>query len=284
MKRPIFLALLALSMLVPAFARASDLVIGSGSEQGYYHEVATRLATVLRSEYETVTEVVPSNGSLENLKNLVDPASSVSLGLVQADALRFYLRNRKDATQKLEVLTSIGRECAFLVAGRQGRVREFADLKSPKILLALPAEQSGARVTFASMKNLDPALGKAGLLGLTALEALLGIKSGAVDAALFVQRPRAVPPLEIVLENQDLYQFVSIPAGEVPNAKLPDGSPVYTFGNVKLGFGKNFSASVDTVCTRGLLIGSKSKLSVPNRDLVARALVASGRYILPGTR
>jgi TRAP-type uncharacterized transport system substrate-binding protein len=276
------IALLLISWV--ATAEAELLVISSGFGDGYYHEVATRLATVLRTQYETVAEVHESNGSLENLGRLMDPAAPVSLALVQADALAFYTHKQPRAATELEVLSDIGRECAFLVAAHGGSVSSFGDLRNPETTLALPIEQSGARVTFAAMKELDAGLRRAQLVKFPGIEALLHLQSGIVDAVLFVQRPRAVPPIEIVLENQNVYRFISIPPTDLPNTVLSNGDPAYTYESVELGFARNFSAKVDTVCTRGLLVGSLAKLTPAARDTISRALVGSGRYILPGAR
>jgi TRAP-type uncharacterized transport system substrate-binding protein len=278
------LAALATAMLFSGGAHAERIVISSGLSSGYYHEVADRLSTVLLIEYQTTADVVASNGSLENLGHLTDPNSEVNLALVQSDALHVYSRKRPDLADELVFLTDIGRECAFIVSSAHGSIRTLADLRSKKATLAIPTEQSGARVTFAAMKHFDPALRQTTVTSLGALESLLAIKTGRIDAALFVQRPRAVPPIEIVLENQDTYRFASVPSDSLPKAKLQDDRPVYSFETVKVGFGRNFSASVETICTRGLLIGSRTKLSEASRELIARALISSGRYVLPGTR
>lgn len=283
------IALLSLLVATSQATAAGGIVISSGSEAGYYDAVAGRLLVVLDREPGVPPEMHNSEGSLQNLERLFDPASPVNVGLTQSDALKSYLDAHAGASaDDLAFLADIGRECAFVVTSTEGGVQSMGELKAGDgHRIAIPTEQSGAGATFEVLQGLDPAFERMQVVRIRSLEALLQLRSGGsrnVDAAFFVQRPRAVPPIEIVLENQKTFRFVPIRKDDVPGTTLPDGRPVYRFETVKLGFGKDFSATVDTMCTHGLLVGSKSKLSGEQIDTLMRALASSGSYILPGRR
>ena len=285
--------LVSLLVFLPAIhfanpASARGYVLSSGAKGGYYHGVASRLVTLLSQEILAARNET-SAGSLENLTLLADARSPVNVVLAQADAVRFYLDEHPEFAEELVVLDDLGSECVALITKTKGGIENAADLKTGSFgALVLPSAGSGAAVTLEYMSRMDPAYRQSPVAHREPMEAMLQMRMPGgekIAAVMLVKRPRTLTPeFEIVLENQEDFRVAPIRPKDVKNGQLPDGSPVYTFGNVKLGFGKNFSASVDTVCTRGLLIGSRSKLSAQSRDLVSRALVGSGRYILPGTR
>ena len=111
---------------------------------------------------------------------------------------------------------------------------------------------SGAAVTFATMRELAPPLQSASMVS--------------TKAALIVQRPNArSQPVKVLLDNPDHYRIASVTEADVGNAQLPDGSVVYSFERVKLG--KAAALEAETLCTRGLLLASKEKLG---RDMRSR--------------
>ena len=120
------------------------------------------------------------------------------------------------------------------------------------------------------------------------IEALFGLGPSTLPspivAAMMVQRPRTLSaPIEIVLDRSDDYEIVPIREGDIDPASLGGGRPVYTFEKVSVGFGRDFRASFDTICTRGLLIAAKAKVSDDQLKLLKEAMATSRGYIAPGT-
>jgi hypothetical protein len=290
LSRTFLVPALALGLgLIGAPAGGQAIVISSGQDGGYYDSVGSRLRTVLSTELSTVAELRASEGSLDNLSALDDPSSPVTVGFAQADALRAYLDAHPGFATQVEILGDLGRECAFLVTRKRGGIPNAAALKAGTGgALAVGQEQSGAALTYEYMSGLDNGFRNTPVVRLGMLEALLQLKVPGdlsnVGAVMFVQRPKAVPPLEVVLENQDVYRFVPITAADVPAGKLPGERPVYTFGKVQVGFGTDFSTEVETLCTRGLLLASKQKLSAEQLAVLSEALLNWGGYVIPGRR
>ena len=106
--------------------------------------------------------------------------------------------------------------------------------------------------------------------------------SSSLKAVMFVQRPlRRSSALQIVLDEPESYRFVSITERDLQNAQLPDGSPVYDFQEVTVG-GKERRrpVRVETICTRGLMLGAKQKLGQDLRGLLSKVMLESGSRIV----
>jgi TRAP-type uncharacterized transport system substrate-binding protein len=225
-------------------------------------------------------------GSLENLKRLNDPANPVNIGLTQADALKYHLGKQPDMADRLMMLGEIGKECVLIIAAKNSGIDSDDDLQENRgNLIAVQSPNSGVAVTYEYMVQLEPRFKNTAPAFVDAMEALLQIKTGGaqnkIKAAMLVQRPSAKsPPMQVVLENPKVFQFVSVKDWDL-NDKLPDGSAVYTFEEVtveKKNWG--FDTQVDTICTRGLLVGSKDKLTPDLRERLAKVmLLAAGRVV-----
>jgi hypothetical protein len=97
-----------------------------------------------------------------------------------------------------------------------------------------------------------------------------------------VQRPSSAPePVRILLDNPDAYRVVPIHEADVGNLELPDGSPVYTYEKVGIGGRERPNGiEVETLCTRGLLLASTSKLDAEMLSRLSRAMLDSGPQII----
>jgi len=299
----------AIALPVPAVHAADDqaaddqagIVIASGRRGGYYHAIARGLRIVLRSEHGIPTDVVTSNGSLENLAELHDPDSLVDLALAQADALQSYLAAHPDFADGYLQVSDAGKECAFIVARRGGGITGLDALAAPAgtgdgggtgqapRTIAIGEAGSGASVTWANMTRLRPALGATRAVERGVIETLLEMRQPQAGetpvAAMMVQRPMAVAtPLEIVLQNREDFALVPIRESDLRAAALEQEPPVYSFEKVVVGFGRDHQTGVDTLCTRALLLASKTKMSAKELELVGRALLESRRYIMPDAR
>jgi len=282
------LPLLALMPSIAAQQTEEDaVVVSTGREGGSYYFIGSRLRGVMMSEHQTVVEVLSSRGSLENLIRLDDPSSNVSLALTQADALVAYLEKKPEFDDRFVVLGDVGKECAILVTGSQSTLETAEDLKSSKDTeISVDTEHSGAALTLRQMARLDPGFGALTPVYVDVMQALLQIKVASphskLRALLMVQRPSAAPEsVRIILENPGDYRIVPLLEADVGNLALPDGSPVYTYERVAVGGSKRpNSIEVDTLCTRGLLLASTSKLSREARSRLSRMMLESGSEVI----
>ena len=261
-------------------AASSEVVISTGKRGGSYYGIGLRLQTELRLDHEREVFVATSEGSLENLARLDDPQSKVNVALTQADALKRYLGDHPEFAEEYLVLADLGRECVFIVAAREGPIESAADLKKAGgHQISVDAPTSGAAVTWENMTRLEPSFGNTSPVFVDFMEAMLQIKAGGefspLKAAMFVQRPRQRSPAAVLAyEHPGDYRFVRIESTDVSGDLLPDGSAVYTFERVTLG-GKSRKQpiEVETLCTRGLMLAAKSKLSADLRGLLAKVML-----------
>jgi len=284
------LLLLAAPSVIAQEPQVDTVVISTGREGGSYYSIGSRLKGVMMSRHQTMVEVVPSRGSLENLIHLDDPASSVSLALTQADALAAYVQKKPEFGDRFIVIGDLGYECAILVTGSQDSLETVQDLKSSKEMeISVDTAHSGAALTLSQMAALDPGFATLTPVYVDVLQALLQIKTASphtkLRALLLMQRPSAVPEsVRVILDNSESYRIVPILEPDVGNVKLPDGSPVYTFEKVAVGGRERpESIEVETLCTRGLLLASKSKLSRDARSTLSRMMLQSGDEVIGRT-
>ncbi|NJN47411.1 MAG: hypothetical protein HC808_14120 [Candidatus Competibacteraceae bacterium] len=285
MKSNLFaLIFFGLSLQSGVAAQAADLVISTGKSGGGYNAVGERLKTVMAEQGVTV-EVLTSVGSVENLKRLNDPNSPVSVGLTQADALNYYLGQQPQLADKLMMLGDIGKECVFIITGKDSDIKSDGDLQDKKdYLIAVQSPNSGVAVTYEYMVQLEPKFKNTAPAFIDTMEALLQIKAGGqskIKAAMLVQRPSAKSPaMQVVLGSPKEFHFVPVKDWDL-NDKLPDGRAVYSFEEVTVEEKKwGFDTSVDTICTQGLLVASKDKLNPELRANLAKVMLLAGSRVV----
>ncbi len=276
---------LALLLALPAGATSADIVISSGREGGSYYFIAKRLETELVVDHNASVEVRTSRGSLNNLSLLQDAESPVNVAFAQADALQQYLESHSAFVEEFFVMGDLGRECAFFIAGRQG-ASSFAALKRADGEISVDDASSGAAVTWERITSLEPALAATEAVYVPTMEAILQLKVGApytkLRSAMIVQRPRRLTkPLELVANDPENLKLLEVTAADVPNATLPDGSRIYSFERVTVGGSRRTKTlDVQTLCTRGMMLGSRSKLSKDLRSRLSNAMLEYGERII----
>jgi hypothetical protein len=155
--------------------------------------------------------------------------------------------------------------------------------------ISVDTAHSGAALTLRQMTLLEPGFATLTPVYVDVMQALLQLKVASphskLRALMLVQRPSAAPePVRIVLDNPASYRIVPILEADVGNVELPDGSPVYTFEQVAVGGRERpESIEVETLCTRGLLLASKSKLSRDARSRLSRMMLESGDEVIGRT-
>ena len=248
----------------------SGIVISAGREGLGYWGIATRLQAVAL-ESSLPVEVRESVGATENLKRLADPESPVSLALTQSDALSRYLDLHPGFLVDLEIFESIGKECIFVIAGKNSGLRSEDDLRTPDAghRLAIQSANSGSAVTFELMRKLAPDLGNTEVVYMdtqVAMEQLGTDSPDAVDAIMLVHRPKVrSPELRRALTEPERYRLVSFNNPDL-GGKLPNGDPVYVSLDVPLIRNDwKTERSIRTLCMEGLLVGSRNKLSPAER-------------------
>jgi hypothetical protein len=186
-------------------------------------------------------------------------------------------------------LSDVGEECVFLITGKQQGIKSVADLKAEgSRALAVGQLGSGAAITWEYLNRLEPSFRRTKPVNVEVIEALLALRqatqASSIAAVMMVQRPRTLSaPIEIVLDRPDDYQIVPIREGDIGPASFEGGRPVYSFEKVSVGFGRDYRATFDTICTRGLLLAARAKLTEDQLKLLSEAMATSRGYIAPGT-
>ena len=281
----------AISFGAAVSAQAADppISISTGKGGGGYNTIGERLKDVL-AEQELPAQVLTSAGSIENLTRLADPQSPVNVGLTQADALQYYLKEHPGFADQFISLGEIGKECVFIVTGKDRDIKSDSDLqqKGKSRLIAVQSPNSGVAVTWEYMTLLEPAFKNTAPAFVDGAEALLQIKSGGksskIQAAMVVQKPMAKSTeMQVVLENPKDFRLIPVKDWDL-NDKLPDGSAVYTFENVTVAEKKwGFDTAVDTICTRGLMLANKTKLTADQRTRLAKVMLLAASRVVGDT-
>ena len=250
----------------------SGLVISSGAEGGGYWSAAARLQKVVHG-MGSGAENRPSNGSLDNLEALTDPASPVNMAFAQADALQYFLYDKPGARPQLDVLENIGQECVFIITAASSKLRSDADLqKTGKPRLAIASHTSGVAVTFNYMTRLVPEFEKVQVSYRDTLGPMeqLGSAQAPVDAVMVVHRPREhSPELDLALLDKERYRILEISDPRL-TGKSKDGQEVYRAMNLAIPGPEGADPTlVTSICVKGLLVANREKLSAAQQSLLA---------------
>lgn len=283
-----FVLAAGLTVAGPTQAADPPIVISTGKSGGGYNTIGERLKSVL-AEQDQPAQVLTSAGSIENLNRLDDPKNPVGVALAQADALKHYLKDHPAFADQFINLGEIGRECVFIITGKDSDIRDDGDLQQNKgRLIAVQSPNSGVAVTWEYMTMLEPAFKNTAPAFVDGAEALLQIKSGGktskIQAAMVVQRPMAKSTeMQVVLDNPRDFRLVPVKDWDL-NDKLPDGSAVYTFENVTVAEKKwGFDTTVDTICTRGLMLANKTKLTADQRTRLSKVMLLAASRVVGDT-
>ena len=264
---PILVALVTGSLMlqVTNFALAADITFATGQSGRAYWGVGERLRSVAEPKGLDVS-VVETQGSMENLQRLADPADPVNLVLTQADALHAYVQENPGFGNTSKLLESIGLECVFALAAADGPTSTEAGwLAADAPRVALSGPDSGATVTHLVMTDLIPELKDDVPVYMTPAESMSALNrddESKLDLVFIVHRAKfRGPELMTALERPDLYAFVPISDKRL-SVKLPNGEPVYEFLELPLVRGALAGPkSYRTICTKGMLVTTPNKLS-----------------------
>lgn len=245
--KPIVFSLLV-GVSAVSFAAESDIVITTGREGGSYFGVQGPKIIKFIKGVGLNGSFVPSTGSLDNLSRVAKGEAQV--GIAQADSIMFFKKTQPQAGTKIEIGGTLGRECAFVVAKKGGKVSSDSDLQVKGVTIAAGAQGDGSRATWDYMGILEEKFKNATPSDVGGASGLAQVVSGQTNAFLFVTNPDPK-----VLYNNELFtlardnknlQFVPITDWDL-NDKLPNGDAVYNFETVTIKPGL-FSDTVKTIC------------------------------------
>lgn len=255
---------------------AAPVVVSAGKEGRGYWGVASRLQAV-GVERKLAVEILESVGSLQNLQRLADPENPVALALTQSDALNHYLTTNPAMAPRIEILEYIGQECVFVIADNDSAIHSDQDLQQTGgQRIAIRSPESGTAVTFSYMTLLEPALKNTSIVYQDPLQAMQNFDQNAdqkIDAVMFVQRPKVhTPEIRLAIEQPENYRFVEVNSRKF-SGKLPNGEQVYTFLDVPLlRSNGQVTMSVNSICTKGLLVTAAGKLSAEQRTALGQII------------
>lgn len=279
--------LIVLLLSIGSQAAEFEFVISAGKQGGGYYGIATRLEKVLKEQGATLG-VQESVGSLQNLQRLDADDSPVNLAITQADALKLYLNKNPGFLDKFEILESVGKECVFVIAGKDSGLLSHEDMqKEGDKHIAILSPDSGVAVTYELMSTLAPKFRNTQVRYMDTMEAMWQIGSGQdnLHAVMLVQRPKVrSPEMQLALRHPEDYRFVPIDDKDLED-RLPDGTAVYEFLDLALvQQGSAGQVTVKTICTEGLLVGAKDKIPAPQRSQLKDVLARHWMLIYPTTQ
>jgi TRAP-type uncharacterized transport system substrate-binding protein len=199
---PVFLLSVAAIWAAFWFVRPAPpdtIVITTGPEGSSFHTHAERYRKIL-ARNGVKLEILPSHGSLENLKRLADPAFTVDVGFVQGGIA--------DGVQ-IEGLVSLGsmfnQPLAVFYSGP--RIYRLSQLKGKRV--AIGAEGSGAHVlalTLLKANGIEPG-GATVLQDLTGDAAIKALTDGTTDAAFLMGDSAAGPAMRKLMDAPGIRLF-----------------------------------------------------------------------------
>lgn len=159
------------------------IVLASGLEDGLLHDYAQRYKEVLARDGVTVEERITS-GPGENLKLLEDPHSGVDVAFVQGGLAKFPQDNN------IVMLASIYYVPMWLVYRDTETPTYISDFRGHRI--AVGVEGSGARALSDALLKLNGlSSDNTTLLSMSNSSALIALKAGEIDAAVFADGAEA---------------------------------------------------------------------------------------------
>jgi uncharacterized protein len=178
----LFLSLFALFGVSQASNREAIKIV-TGPDTGTYFAFGNNIATL--SGKTAPIKVIASNGSIDNIRQIVEGKGAVALGIVQSDILGFLKRSTSKNTKKvadhLSMVFPFYDEEVHILA--RSDVKGLHDLQGKRVVVG--EEGSGNMLTAMNILALSEV--KAGrLLHLPPAEGVVAVLSGEADAMFLV--------------------------------------------------------------------------------------------------
>ena len=227
--------LLALALLIGAYfllqpTPPKRVVLATGPDQSAFAEFGKRYAEELK-RYGIEVELLPTRGSLDNLRALRDPEQNIDLGFVQggsSDSARMV-----DEDKEGEPLVSLG---SLFFEPVWFFYRNEAAEKLPQRTLSEPVQLEGWRVNFGSPGSGTPGLIKKLLTAngiafdelhpseLDLTPAVVELLGGNIEALAFASAPES-PMVQMLLRTPGV-NLLEFPQSEAYARRFPFLSPV----------------------------------------------------------
>lgn len=255
MKKRISLAIVA---LLCAVTISAETVISSGPTDKTFTKMTDNLVTLIGKDKNGVPKSsnLPSNGSDENLVNLI--SGKAQIGFAFADSYKLKLGQDPRAA-KLKVLGVLNKGCLYVVVSNKSKIKDDGDLEKVGVKVDIGLDGAGSNTTWAYLGTFDndfkkPETFKIGGGDPAALNAL---DYGSIDATLSMQVPSKDNTLvKDVLANKNL-KFLPITDGDFTD-KLPDGKQIYTKETIIIKEGSWSNDTLSTICTDVLILGGET--------------------------
>jgi uncharacterized protein len=129
--------------------RAEEMLIGTGSSEGVYHQLGRAICRLVNVNVKQVTcRAVPTAGSFFNLSNV--RSGAIEIGIAGSDAQFFATTHsgpfkfRDDTYENLRVLFSATSDAFTVVARRDSGITTFNDLKGKRVNIGNPGSAQRA--------------------------------------------------------------------------------------------------------------------------------------------
>jgi len=160
------------------------IVLASGPEFGAYHRYAKRYQEILGREGVKVEERLTS-GAADNLRLLLDAGSGVDIAFMQGGVADF------PAADGLVMLANLYYEPLWIFYRDAGELAQLNALRGKRIAIGVPGSGTRAlvdRLFAANGLTVAPGVGRGNtdIVSIGGNDALEALKTGKVDAALFV--------------------------------------------------------------------------------------------------
>lgn len=235
------------------------LTITSGPEGSTFQRTAERYRDILASNGVTL-KILPSQGSMENLQRLADPAFKVDIGFVQTSAAN------AAKTGGLFSLGSVAYQPLLIFYRSTTPVNLLSDFAGKR--LAIGPIGSGTRTLATTLLETNgiTVTGSTNVLDLDAGEAAKALLDGKVDAAFLMGDSASSQTMRMLLRSSDIQIFDFIQAdaytrrfGYLNKLQLPRGA---------IDFGKDMpSRNVNLIAPTVELV-SRAKLHPALSDLL----------------
>lgn len=130
---------IGVALLVSGCTRSpKSIPLSSGTSQGYYSRLAEQIRSVTHDTVNLKVENRESQGSIENLKRLLD--RQVDFALVQLDVVSDAMNQGK-----VQAVAILANEPIHIIASKDTKIRSFSDLSNKRV--SVGSSGSGIRYT-----------------------------------------------------------------------------------------------------------------------------------------
>ncbi len=180
--------LLLLCVFLPSAVSAKDKIeplgIVTGPETGTYIAFGKDIAQVASGEKIKI-DVLPSSGSIDNIRRIAESSENAAVGIVQSDVLGFLKRSRNPRSQvigeRLRLIFPFYTEEVHVLAGN--KIRNFSDLEGKRVVVGMPG--SGNMLTAVNLLSLMK-VKPARMLQMQPEEGVVSVLAGEADAVIFI--------------------------------------------------------------------------------------------------